>query len=106
MLFADVDIERISAVESVADGLHVNYEHLRPDEFSDDRIAVPAHSTVLREPPPGGFIDPRRMVPAQLAICKQQGAEIIGTHVLDITREDGGWSLHGGRLRRCLPASC
>ncbi|HZX55370.1 MAG TPA: FAD-dependent oxidoreductase [Ilumatobacteraceae bacterium] len=93
VLFADVDVEEISAVMSVADGLHVNYEHVRPDEFRDDRIAVPPHSTVLREPPPGGFINPRRMVPAQLAICKQQGAEIIGAHVQDITRDDGGWSL-------------
>src|SRR3954451_23289165 len=93
VLFADVDIDRISAVMSVADGLHVDYERLQSDDAGDDRIAVPAKATVLREPPPGGFINPRRMVPAQLEICRQQGADIVGTHVVDISRRnDGSWS--------------
>jgi len=95
VLMAEVDPERIAAVMSVADELNVDYERLRPDEIGDDRIVVPAASTVLREPPPGGFIDPRRMLAAQLAICAQQGADVRNTHVIGIAGgSDGAWSLH------------
>jgi len=94
VLFADVDAERISEVSSVADALHADYARLPAEEVGDDRIAVPQNSTVLREPPPGGFINPRKMLPAQLAICAHQGADHIQTHVLGITRhDDGGWWL-------------
>ena len=94
VVMAEVDPERIAAVMSVADALHVDYERLRPDDVGDDRIVVPAGSTVLREPPPGGFIDPRRMLAAQLAICAQQGADTRSTHVVDVASgRDGAWSL-------------
>jgi sarcosine oxidase len=94
VLMAEVDPERIAAVISVADALHVDYERLRADEICDERIVVPAGSTVLHEPPPGGFIDPRRMLAAQLAICAQQGADMRSTHVIGIARDgDDVWSL-------------
>jgi len=93
VVMAEVDPERIAAVISVAEALHTGYERLPSAEPGDDRITVPTQSTVLREPAPGGFIDPRRMLAAQLAICVQQGAEMRSTHVIDIGHGDDGWIL-------------
>ncbi len=49
---------------------------------------------MLREPAPGGFIDPRRMLAAQLAIAGQQGAEILGEQVVGVERSADGWDVN------------
>ena len=79
VVMADVEADRLGVVTAVAEGLGVGFERFEAGKsFGDDRIAVPAGATVLREPSPGGFIDPRRMLAAQLAIARQQGAELAG----------------------------
>jgi sarcosine oxidase len=95
VVMADVDADRLGPVTTVAQGLHVGFERFAPGQpFGDDRIAVPAGATVLREPAPGGFIDPRRMLAAQLAIARQQGAEVLVQQVVSVDRlPGGGWSV-------------
>ncbi|MEP7202065.1 MAG: FAD-dependent oxidoreductase [Ilumatobacteraceae bacterium] len=95
VLMADVDADRLGSVIAVADSLDVGFERFEPGQpFGDDRVAVPVGATVLREPAPGGFIDPRRMLAAQLAIARQQGAELLGEQVISIKRlRGGGWSV-------------
>ena len=94
VVMADIDPERVSTVVTVAHALDVDfqrYDHGQP--FGDERISVPEGATVLREPSPGGFIDPRRMLAAQLACCRQQGADIVGEQVAGITKSANGWSV-------------
>ena len=95
VLMADVDADRVAAIASVAHSFDVGFDRYEPGApFGDDRIAVPDGATVLREPSPGGFIDPRRMLAAQLAIARQQGAVIVSEEVIGIEPVANGWSVH------------
>ena len=95
VLMADVEPDRLDPVVEVANSLGVAFGRYEPGQpFGDDRVAVPAAATVLREPSPGGFIDPRRMLSAQLAIARRQGAELLDDEVVSIDRVRGrGWSV-------------
>ncbi len=94
VVMADVDADRIATITAVAQGLGVDFERYEPGQrFGDDRIAVPRGATVLREPGPGGFIDPRRMLAAQLAIARRDGADVVGERVVRVERQaTDGWS--------------
>lgn len=95
VVMADVDADRLSAVVAVGHALGVDFHTYPPGElFEDDRISVPTGSTVLREPSPGGFIDPRRMLAAQLNICTHHGATILSEQVRGIEQSGNGWSVH------------
>jgi sarcosine oxidase len=96
VLMAEADADRLATTIAVAEGLGVDFERFAPGEpFGDDRIAVPPHATVLREPSPGGFIDPRRMLAAQLAAARQLGAEVVSRQVIGVERRAaGGWLVH------------
>ncbi len=96
VLMADVDADRVAAITAVADELGVAFERREPGEsFGDDRVSVPAGATVLREPAPGGFIDPRRMLTAQLAVAKGRSAELLSEQVTGVERRSGGgWSVN------------
>jgi glycine/D-amino acid oxidase-like deaminating enzyme len=95
VVMADVDAQRLAAVVEVGRALGVEFHTHEPGEtFGDDRISVPTGATVLREPSPGGFIDPRRMLAAQLAVCLQQGAAIVSEQVVGITHSGNGWVVH------------
>jgi len=94
VLMADVDADRISTITAVAQGLGVGFERYEPgQQFGDGRIAVPPGATVLRESGPGGFIDPRRMLAAQLAIARDAGAALVAEQVVGIEQSDAGWAL-------------
>jgi len=95
VVMADVEAERLASVAAVAESLCVGFQRYEPGQpFGDDRISAPAGATVLREPSPGGFIDPRRMLSAQLAIARQQGAELVDEQVVSVARlPGGGWSV-------------
>jgi glycine/D-amino acid oxidase-like deaminating enzyme len=101
VMMADVDPQRIAAISAVATDLGVEFEWCTPGSIGDDRVTVPATATVLREPPPGGFIDPRKMLAAQLTVARQHGAQVVGQQVVGMEhRVGGGWSLHttGGTI--------
>lgn len=92
VLIAEVDAERLASTVAVADELGVEFHRYEPGQpIGDDRVLVPASATVLREPAPGGFIDPRMMLAAQLAVARQLGAELIGEQVVGIERNGDGW---------------
>lgn len=99
VVMAEVDADRLAATVEVAGGLGVAFDRFEPGEpFGDDRIAVPAVATVLREPPPGGFIDPRKMLAAQLTVARQHGAEVFDRQVTGIEQQrggGGGWLVRG-----------
>jgi sarcosine oxidase len=96
VLMADVDADRVAAITAVAEELGVAFERIAPGaRFGDDRVAVPDGATVLREPAPGGFIDPRRMLAAQLAVAQARSAELLSQAVTRVERRsDGAWSVH------------
>ena len=60
-----------------------------PGEFQG--FSLPAGMTVLYEPDPAGYIDPRIMLQAQLAVATEQGAHIARTFVDTIQRIAGGF---------------
>ena len=93
---AEVDASRLAATIAVAEGLGVTFDRLDPGEpLGDDRIALPGDATVLLEPAPAGFIDPRRMLAAQLAVARRNGADLVEQHVTEIEPgPTGGWRVH------------
>lgn len=56
----------------------------------DRLLALPAGSTVVSEPGPAGFIDPRRMLRAQLAAAERHGATVVRSEVVSIEPLGGG----------------
>jgi sarcosine oxidase len=94
VLMADVDSDRLSSITTVAEGLGVKFERFDAGvSFGDERVSVPSGAAVLREPSPGGFIDPRRMLAAQLALARQQGADIVSEEATGVERSIDGWSV-------------
>ena len=93
VLMAEVDAGRLASTVAVGNGLGVQFEtHLPGQSFGDDRVALPGTATVLREAGPGGYIDPRRMLAAQLAVARQRGAKIVSEQVAGIERLPArGW---------------
>lgn len=93
VLMAEVDDARLASTVSVGRALGVDFETYAPGEpFGDDRVVMPSTATVLRERAPGGFIDPRRMLAAQLTVAAQQGAALVMQQVTGIApRAGGGW---------------
>ena len=96
VLMADVDADRVAAITAVAEKLHVAFERIESGHpFGDDRVSVPDSAIVLREPAPGGFIDPRRMLAAQLDVAQRGSAELLSRQVVGVERRSGeGWSVH------------
>jgi sarcosine oxidase len=96
VVMAEVDASRLAATLAVAAGLRVAYERCEPGEAPGDaRIALPSDATVLLEPAPAGFIDPRRMLAAQLAVARHNGADVLDAQVVGIeSRPTGGWLVH------------
>ncbi len=91
VLMAEVDAARLAATIAVAEGLGVEFVRCEPGEpCGDDRVSLPEASTVLREPAPGGFIDPRRMLAAQLTVARQQGAVVSSEQAVGVDRRPGG----------------
>lgn len=97
VLMAEVDESRLAATVAVAEALGVAFDRLAPGQsWGDERVALPSNATVLREPPPGGFIDPRKMLAAQLAVARQDGAGICDQPVAGVERAAaGGWVVRG-----------
>jgi sarcosine oxidase len=93
---AEGDPAVLADVVTVAEGLDVEFTSCPPGEpFGDDRVALPATATVLREPAPGGFIDPRRMLAAQLAVAEGNGATVLTEEALGVDRApQGRWRVH------------
>ena len=95
VLMADVDAVRVAAITAVADSLHVGFQRFELGaDFGDERVEVPEGAAVLRELAPGGFIDPRRMLAAQLAIARKQGADIVDEEVAGIEQSGDGWMVN------------
>src|SRR5512141_1119121 len=91
VVIAEVDPARLAATVAVGEGLDVDFQRYAPGEvFGEDRISVSARATVLREPAPGGYIDPRRMLAAQLAIATSRGASVMGERATSIDRQPSG----------------
>ena len=96
VVMAEVDPSRLAATVTVAEELGVAFDRREPSELlGDDRIALPDAATVLLEPAPGGFIDPRRMLAAQLALARRNGADVVRQQVTGLERgATGGWRVH------------
>ncbi|HEY7627244.1 MAG TPA: FAD-dependent oxidoreductase [Ilumatobacteraceae bacterium] len=97
VLMAEVDPDRLAATVGVGQALGVDFEVIAPGgSWGDDRVALPSGATVLREQPPGGFIDPRRMLAAQLTVARSQRADLVLEQVAGVERRaGGGWSVLG-----------
>jgi sarcosine oxidase len=94
VLIAEVDPQRLAATIAVGNELGVDFATVAPgNPFGEDRVSLPIAATVLREQPPGGFIDPRRMLVAQLTVARQYHADLVTEQVAGIRMSGGGWQL-------------
>jgi sarcosine oxidase len=59
--------------------------------LAEGRLALPAGCGVVAEPPPAGFIDPRRMLRAQLAAATSRGALVVDDEVVAVEPAGPGW---------------
>jgi sarcosine oxidase len=93
VVIADVDPVRVAATSAVGEGLGVPFQRCAPGApFDDSRVSLPGAATVLREPAPAGFIDPRRMLAAQLAVATAHGGRVMSEQASAIeARPAGGW---------------
>jgi len=55
------------------------------------RVAVPVGTTVISEPSPAGFIDPRRMLQAQLRAARAEGAVTVDDEVRSVEPAGTRW---------------
>jgi sarcosine oxidase len=70
------------------------------------RLAFPRGSSLVAEPAPAGFVDPRRMLAAQLRAAESQGARLRRQQVSGLRSDGDGWrididgeaSLHADRV--------
>lgn len=94
MVLAERDAVRVGQVRAVAAELGVTYSEGKLDA----RVALEPGHTVFFEPDPAGFLDPRRMLSAQLRVAAADGAGVIldevialehGSRVGIVTREHG-----------------
>ena len=101
-VFASTDASHIAALDAV--GRRVGADHRILGSAAsglpttsngrvlaaDGLLAVPAGSTVVVEPGPAGFIDPRRMLRAQLAAAGRHGATVVRSEAVSIEPLGGG----------------
>jgi sarcosine oxidase len=92
---AELDPLRIDATLANAAAMGVPVTVTTPDEPSPHAglLAFPAGSTVLGEPAPAGHIDPRRMLAANLAAARRDGATTVDGEVVAVERATGAWRL-------------
>jgi sarcosine oxidase len=65
-------------------------------------LEFPETHSVLYEPPPAGYINPRDLIRAQLAIAQRAGVTVLRETVSGVSRRDGGLdvdTLEGGRYQ-------
>lgn len=102
-VFASADADHVARLDAVGHRVGAQHRVLGSSDTglptTDDgrvlvaggRLALPAGSTVVSEPAPAGFIDPRRMLAAQLAAAQAHGATVIPAAVVDVARTASGW---------------
>ncbi len=97
VLFADPRVDGMAELTAVADALGISYRlsTIAADDQPDERLHFDPRSMVLREPPPAGHIDPRRLIAAQLAIATAGGAAIERCEARRIEPCPGGWRVFG-----------
>ncbi|WP_421121500.1 NAD(P)/FAD-dependent oxidoreductase [Aquihabitans daechungensis] len=62
-----------------------------------DLLAFPPDGTLLAEAGPAGHVDPRRMLAANLAVARTEGAAVVVDEVTAIEPGAHGWRLHTSR---------
>lgn len=92
LLFVRNDEVGIGHQREVIERLDLPVAIGRTDDL-ESGYSFPNGYTVLSEPGPAGFIDPRIMLAAQLAVASQGGATIVRSWVASLERSGGGFRL-------------
>ncbi|MEZ5177468.1 MAG: FAD-dependent oxidoreductase [Acidimicrobiales bacterium] len=102
-VFASADPDHIARLDAVGHRVGARHEVLgsvadglpATDDgrvlVADGRLALPAGSTVVAEPAPAGFVDPRRMLAAQLAAARRHGAGVVEAAATAVEPDPEGW---------------
>lgn len=95
VVMAEHDPARIASTLANAVELGVPVAVVEPGAPSpyDGLLGFPAASTLLAEPGPAGFIDPRRMLAANLGVAERHGAGIVHDEVVGLDGDGDGWRL-------------
>jgi sarcosine oxidase len=95
VLYAVADEATALAVERVAGRLGPAGAGIGRTVDVDPRVWVGPVAAVFAEPAPAGHVDPRRMVAAQLATARADGATVVADEVVRLEQASGGgWRLH------------
>lgn len=94
-LFVRNDAEGIAHQRDVIGRLGLPVTVTTTDDIrtSHPDLAFPPGWTAMLEPAPAGYLDPRIMAKAQLAVAHQQGADICRTHVASLHRVSGHFQI-------------
>jgi sarcosine oxidase len=96
VIYAMHDPAEIAAVDAVSTRLAALRIVVHRAERVDARVTVDAPAACFVEGAPAGYIDPRRMIAAQVACARADGAEVMAGVVTAVERVGDGWAL---RLR-------
>ncbi len=92
-VFVRNDAAGIANQLAVIDELDLPVTISSTEERSGDipHFVFPRGWTLLHEPGPAGYIDPRRMAEAQLTVARRQGSTVLRTHAIAVSRQAGGF---------------
>lgn len=102
-VFASADVDHVARLDAVGRRAGAHHQVLGSAATglpttadgrvlaAEDRLALPAGSTVVAEPGPAGFIDPRRMLAAQLAVARGHGATVLRAAAVELVRDGSSW---------------
>jgi sarcosine oxidase len=97
LLVVESGLDEAKVAAAIAEVGSGTVESLSPAEAAArfPELAIPPGATVLFEPPPSGYFNPRQLVAAQLRAAVRDGAEQFLTAAIDVT--DGTVTLRDGR---------
>lgn len=94
LIYAASEAAEVAGIEGTAArlaGLGIAVQ--RVDDV-DGRVAIDPAAVRYVEPGPAGHVDPRRMVAAQVACARADGADVVATTVVAVATTATGWRLH------------
>lgn len=91
----------LAQVGEIGRRLGIDYEQLSAAELRARLpfLRFPGHCLAVYEGPPAGYINPRELIKAQLAIARQQGATIISETTVAVEHFDHGVRVTTGEGR-------
>lgn len=93
LIYAASEAAEVAGIAATAARLTALGIAVRRVDEVDGRVAIDPAAVRYVEPGPAGHVDPRRMVAAQLACARADGAEVVTATVVSVASTSDGWRL-------------